>query len=75
MLISSVMSHSAFPFGHFSVAHYHGMQVYKVINLFEEKSYDTARRGVRHLNNPEMAAQKKMRLLTYHFLTREKPGS
>lgn len=69
------MSDSAFPFGHFSVAHYHGVQVYKDINLFEEKRYDTVRRGIRYWNSLKMAPQKKILLLTCHFLTTEKPGS
>lgn len=59
MLISSVTSQSAFPFGHFSAAHYHGIQVYKDINLLDKKSYDTVRRGIKHENSPEMAPQKK----------------
>lgn len=53
------MSDSAFPFGHFSVAHYHGVQVYKDINLFEEKRYDTVRRGIRHWNSLKMPPPEK----------------
>lgn len=69
------MSDSAFPFGHFSVAHYHGVQVYKDINFLKRKDMillggelDT---GIALKCSP----QKKILLLTYHFLTTEKPAS